>query len=130
MVEALDLDWRHAGERLDPKQRLRIRKRVEGGAVDLDRAAKCLGHPLPDAARLEDRDAVADDESARRLVRRVKEHRPQIVVLGLKAADDGVATPDVRESATVDIEREGSQGLLPGCFAIRLTGAVDVTSDD
>ena len=55
--------------------------------------------------------------------------RPQIVVLGLQAADDGVATPDGRESATVDIEREGSQGLLPGSFAICVTDAVNVTSD-
>ena len=77
---------------------------MEGSAVELDRAAKFLGHPLPDAARLEDRDAVADDESARRLVRRMKEHRPQVVILGLKTANHRIAAADLLESPAVDVQ--------------------------
>ena len=101
----------------------------EGGAVDLDRRACLFRHPLPDAARLKDRDAVSDDEGAGGLVGRVKEYRAKIPIFGLQPADDGIAPSDVDEALAIDVERDGCQGLLPGALGVTILSAVNITRD-
>src|SRR4030081_3168887 len=88
-----------------------------------------LRHPLPDTSRLENRDAVADDDGTGRLVRRVIQRWAQMMDLRLQAADDGVPTPNVDESRTIDVERSGCQGLLPGAFRLRLTRGIHPPPD-
>src|SRR4029077_4634092 len=100
---AIDLRGRHAGKTLQLKERSGIGERLERRAVDLDRRAGLLRHPLPNAARLKDGDAVSDDEGAGGLVGRMKEHRPKILLFGLQPADDGIAASDVDEALAVDV---------------------------
>src|SRR5438552_14995404 len=95
MVQPLDLRRRHARKTLDAKQRVGIGKGSEAGTVYLDRRAGLFGHMLPDATRLDDRDAVTDDEGTGRLIGRVKEHRTKMCVLGLEPADNGIAASDL-----------------------------------
>src|SRR5207302_4028785 len=95
VVQPLDLRRRHARKALDPQQRVRIGKRPEGGAVHLDRRTRLLSHPLPDATRLKNRDAVTDDEGTGGLVGRVKEYRTKIGEFSLQAGVDGVGSADV-----------------------------------
>src|ERR1700682_4823977 len=113
-METLDLRGRHAGKTLESKEGAGIRKRLERRAVHLDRLARFLCHSLANAARLEDRDAVPDDEGAGGLIGRVKEDRSKIPVLGLQPADDGIAASDIGESVAIDVERDRCQRLLPG----------------
>src|SRR6202022_4013994 len=102
---------------------MRVGKRRERGAVDLERRARLISHPLPNAARLKNRDAVSDEEGAGGLVGGGKQHRPQVPVVGLKTADDGIAASDVDEALAVDVERDRCQRLLPGALSVGLIDA-------
>src|SRR5260370_23691965 len=129
LVKALDLRRRHGRKALEPKQRSRIRKRLECGALNLDRRADFLGHPLSDAPRLKDRDPMSDDEGTGRLIGRVKEHGSKVSILRLQPPDDGVAASAPDETLTINAERDPAQPLPPGAVGINVAGTVDFTGD-
>src|SRR2546430_6305607 len=129
MVQPLDLRRRHARKTLDAKQRVGIGKGSEARTVYLDHRAGLFGHLLPDATRLQDRDAVTDNEGTGRLIGRVKEHRTKISVLRLEPADNGIAASDLGKTLAIDVERDGRDGLLPGALSVGRMAAVNIPRD-
>src|SRR6266571_7589074 len=72
---------------------------------------------------------MTDDEGAGGLIRRVKEHRSKISVVGLEPADNGIATSDLGKTPAIDVERDGRHGLLPSTLNIGRTGHVNAAGD-
>ena len=103
-VQPFDLDSCDAWELLQLQERPRLGKSVEGLVRDGNRHTSELSHSSANPPGLKDRDPMPDQERAGRLVRRMKEHRPQVVILGLKTANHRIAAADLLESPAVDVQ--------------------------
>ena len=126
-MEPVDLDLAESLDGRNLEQPLGARERADDLAADPDRVAVCLGQPILDDARLAHRDALADDERSRRLVRRVEADRSEPVVLRLERAEHRVPLTDRLPAGSVVIERQRASGLARRPFDI--VGAGDLAVD-
>src|SRR5256885_12766340 len=109
-------------------QVLRVRKRMERGAIDLERTAVGFGEPRAGRARLGDGAAMRENEMCAGLVRRLEQGRTHKTVASLELTDHSIAPADRGVASAVDVEGERRESLLPRLRGIRAC-AVDLADD-